>query len=307
VTIRFARLLGAVLSAAILSCASCPPATAAGFDQGGLFGFRLSAERFSIGEWVAYWTVNSIPGAQRDTVWQRIAIVARDSANGHPAHWIELATYRGTRVVMKALVLDDALGRATATPAGIRARTAGAGTAPGVAHGDDELLEGIVRLILKRGEEEPIELRLPHSTGLIRSLIGRVRPDYDPADIVRDDSLDLGEEDLTMPRGRARGRHGGFVTVIEPGRAQERATPDSTAAAPRQTVTFATDVWTSPDVPITGVLRTVSRTILRPPDPGREVERSETFLDGYGIGATSEITGRVRLISPPRTLVRPSR
>ncbi len=289
----------ACLLVALVS-AACPVGASAGIGHdgdAGLLGFRFGTERLAVGEWVAYWTLNSIPGAQRDTVWQRIAVVARDTVGGQPAHWIEMTTFRSTRVVMKALVRDTALQRASATS--VRARTADGSSAL------DADIADIARLILKRGDDEPIELRLPQSARLIRSLLDRAQPEYDPRDVVRDDSLDLGDEDLSMPRGPARGRHAGFVTVIEPGRASRDTA--QTVEDPRQTVTFATDVWTSSDIPITGILRSVSRTIVRPPDPGREVERSETFLDGYGIGARSEITGRVRLVSPPQTLVRPTR
>ncbi len=232
---------------------------------------------------MAYWNLVSIPGARRDTVWERIAVVDADTVHSRPAHWIEITLKARERLIVKSLVLDAVLTAAPASPAGgVRAATA--------ARLGESDVDYIVRLIVKRGNQEPVELRLPAAAAFLRSLLHGGAPRYAPEQVTRDDSLDMGDEDVTTARGSARGRHTSFLTVI--------TAPREDSLEP--TRTYATDVWTSPDIPITGIARSLSRTTEHPPDPGREVERVEMILAEYGIGARSHITGKVRLLTPPK-------
>jgi hypothetical protein len=248
----------------------------------GPLGFYFGSQKLVTGQWVAYWNIVTEPGARRDTIYQRIAVVDEDVVRSRPAHWIEIYMSGRTKIVLKALVLDEVLPTSEgALSGGMRATTAARSR-------DASDISSVVRLILKRGRQEPIELKLPDAAPLLRSLVGRGGPLFDSLRFARDDSLDLGEEEVPTARGTAKGHHTAFVTVVPP------------QPSTKETFTYATDVWTSPDVPITGIVRSTSRTIVRPPDPGKEIERSEAILAQYGIGARSLITGRVRLVTPPR-------
>lgn len=251
----------------------------------GPLGFRFRGEKLVVGEWVSYWNYLTRPGGVTDTTWQRIAIVDADSVRHKPAHWIELTFSGPPRVVLKTLVMDDVAKTQAPASGGVRALTAAAARRTA-----DPQMSYIKRLILRRGAEEPIEMRLPAGLPILRAVLGTGGPDLPPELVARDDSVDRGDEDVPTTLGAKPAHRTSFVTVIK-----------ASAGDTMQTVTtFATDVWVSEDVPITGVVRSLSRMMQRPPDPGQERERSEMVLAEYGLGARSQITGKVRLINPPK-------
>lgn len=284
-----ARLLALPRLAAILAavCVSCVPLAGRAWAQGeGPLGFRLRGDNLAVGEWVTYWNYVTRPGGATDTTWQRIAIVDADSVGHRPAHWIEITFSGPPRVVLKTLVLDDVAKSLAPSSGGVRAVTANA--AKKLA---DPQLSYIKRFIIRRGRDEPIEMRLPGALPILRRVLGLGGPEL-PLDLVaRDDSLDRGDEMVDTRAGTRHGHRTSFVTVLDP------PAQDSTHTV----TTYATDVWISEDVPITGVLRSLSRMLQRPPDPGMEQERSETVLAEYGLGARSQITGKVRIINPPKS------
>ncbi len=281
---RAIRAVGRLLAVPLLLLSLVPSASHAQGD--GPLGFRFRGEKLVIGEWVTYWNYLTRPGGVSDTTWQRIAVVDADSFGHKPAHWIEI-TYSGPpRVVLKTLVLDEVATSQAPSAGGVRALTAAA--AKRLA---DPQMSYIKRLILRRGTEEPIEMRLPAGLPVLRAVLGSGGPDLPPDRVARDDSLDRGVEEVLTTLGTKRGHRTSFITVMDPH-------PSDTTYT---VTTFATDVWVSEDIPITGVVRTVSRMLQRPPEPGQERERSEMVLAEYGLGARSQITGRVRLINPPRS------
>ena len=268
---------------ALLLLSIAPAAHAQG---DGPLGFRLRSEKMVIGEWVTYWNYVTRPGGSTDTTWQRIAVVDADTVGHKPAHWIEITFSGPPRVVLKTLVMDDVAKSLAPASGGVRASTAAAAKKFA-----DPQLRYIKRFILRRGHDEPIEMRLPGALPLLRKVLGLGGPDLPLELLARDDSLDRGEEDVETRVGAKRGHRTSFVTVLNP------APQDST----RIVTTFATDVWVSEDIPITGVVRSLSRMQQRPPDPGMEQERSETVLAEYGLGARSQINGKVRILNPPPT------
>ncbi len=280
-----ARLTGfpLALTLALVLGSGVPAAHAQGE---GPLGFRLRSDKLAVGEWVTYWNYVTRPGEAPDTTWQRIAIVDADSVGHRPAHWIEITLSGPPRTIIKTLVMDDVANSIAPSSGGVRAATAAAAK-----QFADPQLSYIKRFIIRRGREEPIEIRLPGGLPVLRRVLGLGGPDL-PLDLLaRDDSLDRGQDVVDTRAGSKRAHRTSFVTVLNP------AASDSTHTV----TTFATDVWISEDIPITGVVRSVSRMLQRPPEPGIEQERSETVLAEYGLGARSQLTGRVRIVNPPPT------